>query len=133
MRLRDQLLERRRVENLTAHRHPPPHVVEQRSVNLRADRVVSLLEQRVRVGEELVVRGKFLDAEILHPDHAKLLQVRIRVAPAPSLVEPDAVGQDLSERSLRFLQVEAAQAGFEQPLGANLWVGSVEAERTLVG
>ena len=133
MRFRDQLLENGGVENLAADRHPFPHVVEQLAINRCADLGTSLLQRGMRVGEQLVVRGELVEAEILHPDHAELLEVRIRVPPAASLIEPDAVGQHLPERSLRLLQVEAAQRGLEQPFGADLRIRPIEAERVLRG
>ena len=133
MRLRDQLFEDGGVENLAADRHPLPHVVEQLAIDRCADVRTSLLQRGVRVGEQLVVRGELIEAEVLHPDHAELLEVRVRVPPAASLIEPDAVGQHLPERALGLLQVEAAQRGLEQPFGADLRIRPVEAEQTLLG
>ena len=133
VRLRDHLLQDGGVEHLAADRHPLPHVIEQLAVNRGPDSVVGVLQQGVRVGEQLVVRGEVRKAQVLHPDHAELLQVRIRVPPAASLIEPDAVGQYLPQRALGLLQVEAAERGLQQPLGANLRVRPVEAERALLG
>ena len=133
MRLRDQLLEDGGVENLAADRHPLPHVVEQLAVDRRPDSAAGLLQQGVRVGEQLVVRREVVEAEVLHLDHAELLEVRVRVPPSASLIEPDAIGQHLPKRALGLLQVEAAQRGLEQPFGADLRVRSVEAERALLG
>ena len=133
MRLRDQLLQDGGVENLAANCHPLPHVIEQLVVDRGPDRVVGVLQQGVRAGEQLVVRGEVRKAQVLHPDHAELLQVRVRVPPAASLIEPDAVGQHLPQRAFRVLQVETTQRGFQQPLGADLRVRPVEAERALLG
>ena len=131
MRLRDQLLEDRGIENLAADGHPLPHVVEQRAIDISANCVAGLLQQRVRAGEQLVVRRELLEAEILHPHDAELLEVRVRVPPAAPLIEPDAVGEHLPKRALGFLQVEPAQRGFEQPFGSELRVRPVEAEGPL--
>ena len=108
VRLRDQLLQDRGVENLAADRHPLPHVVEQLTIDLFPDSAAGLLQQWVRVGEQLVVCREVVEAEVLHLDHLELLEVRVRVAPAASLIEPHAVGEHLPERALGFLQVEAA-------------------------
>ena len=133
VRLRDQLLQDGGVENLAADGHPLPHVIEQLAVDIGSDGVVGVLQQGVRVGEQLVVRGEIREAQVLHPDHAELLQVRVRVPPAASLIEPDAVGQHLPQRALGLLQVEAAECRLQQPLGADLRVRPVEAERALLG
>ena len=129
VRLRDHLLQDGGVEHLAADRHPLPHVIEQLAVDRGPDSVVSVLQQGVRVGEQLVVRGEVRKAKVLHPDHAELLQVRVRVAPAASLIEPDAVGQHLPQRALGLLQVETAERGLQQPLGAGL---RVRPDRSLV-
>ena len=133
MRLRGQLLEDGDVQNLAADRHPLPHVVEQLAIDRRPDGAAGLLQWVVRVGEQFVVRGEILEAEVLHFDHTELLQVRVRVPPAASLIEPDAVCQHLPKRALGLLQVEAAQSGFEQPLGADLRVRPIKAKHLLLG
>ena len=133
MRFRDQLLEDGGVENLAADRHPFPHVVEQLAIDRCTDLGTGLLQRGVRVGEQLVVRSELVEAEVLHPDHTELLEVRVRVPPAAPLIEPDAVGQHLPERALGLLQVEAAQRGLEQPFGADLRIRPIEAERVLRG
>ena len=51
VRLRDQLLQDRGVENLAADRHPLPHVVEQLTIEVFPDSVAGLLQQWVRVCE----------------------------------------------------------------------------------
>ena len=133
MRLGDQLLDDGGVQNLAADRHPPPHVVQQLAIDLCPDGMAGLPQRAGRAGEQRVVRGEVVEAEVLHPDHAELFEVRVRVPPAASLIEPDAVGQHLPERALGLLQVEAAQRGLDQPFGADPRVRSVEAERALLG
>ena len=118
---------------MAADRHPPPHVVEQLAIDRRPDGMAGLPQRAGRAGEQRVVRGEVVEAEVFHPDHPELLEVRVRVPPAASLIEPDAVGQHLPERALGLLQVEAAQRGFDQPFGADPRVRSVEAERALLG
>jgi hypothetical protein len=49
------------------------------------------------------------------------------------LVVPDTVGEDLSERALGLLQVEALEVRLLQPLGANILRNAVEAECPLCG
>ena len=60
-----------------------------------------------------------------------MLEVRVRISPPASLIEPDTVGEYLPQRALGLLQVEAAQRGLEQPLGADLRVRPVEAQGAL--
>ena len=133
MRFRDQLLDHGGVEHLAADRHPLAHVVEQRPIYLLADSAAGLLQQGVRVREQLVVRGQLVEPEVSHADHVELLQVGVRVPPAAPLVEPYAVGEHLPERALGLLQVETAQRRLRQPLGADLRIRPVEAKRTLHG
>ena len=131
MRLGDHLLDDGRVEDLTADRHPLPEMVEDRAVDLGAHRR-RCATQEGDVGEERAVRRELAEAEEVDLDQAELFEVGIRVAPATPLIEPDAVGKDLAERRLGFLQVEALEAGLEEPLGADLGGRAVEAERSLL-
>ena len=87
----------------------------------------------MRVGEQFLVRGEVFKSEVCRLDHTELLKVRVRVPPAATLIEPDAISERLSKRALRLLQVESAQRGLEQPFGTDRLVRPVEAERSLLG
>lgn len=128
-----ELLQDSGVEHLAANRHPLPHVIEQLAVDGHSDLAAGLLQHGMRSREKLVVAGELLQAKVVDLDHAELFEVGVRVPPAASLIEPDPVGQDLAKRPLCLLKVEATQRGLEQPLGADLRIRPVEAERPLLG
>ena len=65
-------------------------------------------------------RGQLVEAEVVDLDELELLEVRVRVAPAAPLIEPDAVREHLAQGALGLLEVEALERRLEQPLGADL-------------
>ena len=80
-----------------------------------------------------VVGRKVVEAQVVDLDEAELLEVRVRVAPAAALVEPDPVREDLRASVLSASwRLKPLKRRLEQPLRADLGAGPVEAERLLL-
>ena len=84
------------------------------------------------VGKLFFVGRERVEALVLDLDQAKLLKVRVGVAPAAALVEPHPVSQDLAQRAFGILKVEALESWFLQPLAADLGRGAIKTERRLL-
>src|SRR5262245_50212703 len=108
-------------------------MIEELSVDGDSDCRGSIPKDIWRVCEERLILGEVIEAEVFDLHQLELLEVGIRVAPPPPLVEPDPIGEHLAERRFCFLQVEPAERRLEQPFRSNFRSRSVEPERLLLG
>lgn len=91
------------------------------------------MEERVRVVEFGLVLNEGFEAQVLDLDESQLFEVGVGVSPPAALVEPNPVGQNLAQRGLGVLKVEALDGRVLEPLGAQGIVGAVEAQGLLLG
>jgi hypothetical protein len=66
-------------------------------------------QHRPGAANAVLVGDQLVETDVVDREQPELLEVRVRVAPAAPLIEPDAVGEDLAQRALGLLRWKPLQ------------------------